>query len=71
MTEAHEKELADDLTPVDDPIVAELRATRAALSAAAGDDLGRIVAELRAVEDAERAAGRVILSPAPRPSAAA
>lgn len=64
-------DLTDDLTPVDDPIVAEVRATRAALSAAAGDDLTRIVAELRAVEEAERAAGRLILPPVQRPAAAA
>ena len=61
----------EDLTPVEDPIVAEVRAIRAALSAAAGDDLARIVAELRAVEDAERAAGRVILPPPQRSSTAA
>ena len=71
MAEPHDDELTDALTPIDDPIVAEVRAIRAALSAAAGDDLARIVAELRATEEAERAAGRVILPPAQRPSAAA
>lgn len=69
-------ELPDDarlgeLTPVDDPIVAEVRAIRTALSAAAGDDLSRIVAELRVLEEAERAAGRVVLRPRSRPPAAA
>jgi hypothetical protein len=55
----------------DDPIVAEVRATRAALSAASGDDLARIAAALRALEATERAAGREIIVPPARPSAAA
>ena len=56
---------------LDDPLVAEVRATRAALSAAAGDDLARIAATLRTLETSERAAGREIVVPPARPSAAA
>lgn len=65
--------LDDDELPItpEDPIVAEVRATRAALSAALGHDLERIYAQLKAVEAAERAAGRVILAPPARPAAAA
>ncbi len=55
----------------DDPLVAEVRATRAALSAAAGYDLARMVAQLREIESVERAAGRKIIEPPTRPSAAA
>lgn len=55
----------------DDPIVAEVRATREALSAAAGHDLARLHAQLKAVEAAERAAGRAVLAAVPRPAAAA
>lgn len=57
--------------PPEDPIVAEVRATRAALSAAAGNDLERIYARLKAVEAAERRAGRIVLAPPPAAAAAA
>ena len=57
--------------PPEDPIVAEVRATRAALSAAAGDDLERIYAQLKAAEAAERQAGRIVLAPPPATAAAA
>jgi hypothetical protein len=67
MTEPHT--LAD--AAHDDPLVAEVRATRAALSAAAGHDLARLVATIRIIEAAERAAGRTIIEPPTRPSAAA
>ncbi len=55
---------------LEDPLVAEVRATRAALSAAAGDDLARIAATLRTLEAVERAAGREIVVPPTQPSAA-
>ncbi len=63
----------DDEQPTtpEDPIVAEVRATRAALSAALGHDLERIYARLKAVEAAERAGGRVIVAPPARTAAAA
>jgi uncharacterized protein (DUF433 family) len=44
-----------------DPIVAEVYAIRAALSAAADGDVARICATLRAIETSERAAGREII----------
>lgn len=50
-----------------DPIVAEVHAIRAALSAAAGGDFARICATLRAIETSERAAGREIIDGAERP----
>lgn len=62
---------AQPVSSLDDPIVAEVRATRAALSAASGDDLARIAATLRTLEATERAAGREIIVPPARPSAAA
>lgn len=65
------RKTADLPTAPEDPIVAEVRATRAALSAAAGDDLSQIYAQLKAVEAAERAAGRVVLAPPPATAAAA
>ena len=63
----------DDEQPTtpEDPIVAKMRATRAALSAALGHDLERIYAQLKMVEAAERAAGRIILTAPARPAAAA
>jgi hypothetical protein len=57
---------------VDDPIVAEVRATREALAAALNYDLDRIVEDLRQVEAVERARGRKIIAPPnPVPGAAA
>ena len=47
-----------------DPIVAEVRAQREALVAAAGGDPRRIYADLKALEQRERDAGRPFL-PAP------
>ena len=62
-----------DVAPLpEDPIVAEVRATREALAAASGYDLARIVADLRGLEAVERSRGRPILSPpSPVPGAAA
>ena len=54
---------ADAAPPTDDPIVAEVRATREALAATLNYDLARIVADLREVEVAERARGRQIVAP--------
>jgi len=51
----------------DDPIVAEVRATREALAAALNYDLARIVGDLRQVEAVERARGRQIVAP-PNPA---
>lgn len=49
----------------DDPILTELRAVRDAQAAEDGYDPERMYARLKAIEDAERAAGRVVLpSPA-------
>lgn len=57
-----------DLTAdVLDPIVAEVRAQREAIVAAAGGDPRRIYADLKSLEQRERDAGRPILSP-PSPS---
>lgn len=47
----------------DDPIVAEVRATREALAATLNYDLARIVEDLRQVEEVERARGRQIVAP--------
>ncbi len=47
----------------DDPIVAEVRATREALAAASNYDLARIIEDLRQVEAVERAHGRRIVAP--------
>ena len=55
----------DDLTPRDDEIVAEVRKTRERLNAAAGHDLDRLVEQLKAIEEAEQARGRLVLPPAP------
>jgi hypothetical protein len=51
----------------DDPIVADVRATREALASALNYDLARIVDDLRQVETAERAHGRQIVAP-PNPA---
>jgi hypothetical protein len=53
----------DDLTPRDDEIVAEVRATRERLGAAVGHDMGRLVEQLKAIEAAERERGRTLLAP--------
>jgi len=45
-----------------DPFVAEVRATRAAIAREAGYDLGRIVDNLRRIEADERAPGRGIIA---------
>jgi hypothetical protein len=47
----------------DDPIVAEVRATREALASALNYDLARIVEDLRQIEALERARGRQIVAP--------
>ena len=59
--------------PVDnDPFVAEVRATRAAIAREAGYDLHRIVEDLRRIEAEERARGRVVIATGtPVPGAAA
>lgn len=59
--------------PLDnDPFVAEVRATRAAIAREAGYDLHRIVEDLCLIEAEERARGRVIIATAtPVPGAAA
>ena len=56
-----------------DPIVAEVRAQREAIVAAAGGDSRRIYADLKVLEQREREAGRAILSPSSvlQPDAAA
>lgn len=63
MTDDHR--VASEATPLnpDDPIVAEVRATREALAATFNYDLARIVADLRQVEAMERARGRQIVAP--------
>jgi hypothetical protein len=48
---------------IPDPIVAEVRAEREAIVAAAGGDPRRLYADLKLLEQRERAAGRVILPP--------
>ena len=61
----------DATPPTDDPIVAEVRATREALAATMNYDLTRIVEDLRQVEVAERARGRrIVAPPTPVPGAA-
>ena len=50
-----------------DPIVAEVRAQREAIVAASGGDPRRIYADLKALEQREREAGRLILPPPPAP----
>jgi hypothetical protein len=49
--------------PADDEIVAEVRAVREALAAEFGFDLQRLYEQLKTLEAAERARGRVIISP--------
>lgn len=71
MTDEHR--VASDATSsmTDDPIVAEVRATREALAAALNYDLARIVEDLRQLEAVERARGRQIVAPPnPVPGAA-
>ncbi len=53
----------DATPPTEDPIVAEVRATREALAATLDYDLTRIVEDLRQVEVAEQARGRQIVAP--------
>lgn len=50
----------------EDAFIAELRAARGAQAVEDGYDLDRMYARLKAIEDAERAAGRVILPPPDR-----
>jgi hypothetical protein len=59
--------------PLDnDPFVAEVRETRAAIAREAGYDLHRIVEDLRRIEAEESARGRVIIATGtPVPGAAA
>ena len=49
--------------PVDDEIVAGVRATREALAAAVAYDLERYYEQLKAIEAVERARGRAIVVP--------
>lgn len=63
MTDEHREVLDATRTRVDDPIVAEVRATREALAAALNYDLARIVEGLRQLEAVERARGRQIVAP--------
>ena len=69
MTDEHR--VAAAATPMaDDPIVAEVRATREALAAEFNYDLARIVEDLRRVEAVEQARGRRIVAPPKSPSGA-
>ena len=63
MTDEHQGVAAATPSIADDPIVAEVRATREALAAALNYDLARIVEDLRQVEAVERARGRQIVAP--------
>jgi hypothetical protein len=63
MTDEHREATASTRPMVDDPIVAEVRATREGLAAALNCDLARIVEDLRQVEAVERARGRQIVAP--------
>jgi hypothetical protein len=56
----NERKVAGDQT---DPIVAEVRAQREAIVAAADGDPRRIYADLKSLERREREAGRTILPP--------
>ena len=61
-----------DEQPDRDPLVAEVRAIRAAIARDAGYDLARIVADLLDIETEERSRGRSIIasaSGAPSPAA--
>jgi uncharacterized protein (DUF433 family) len=63
-TEAGDLRSVDDTRPDAsdaDPIVAGVHSIRTAVFAAAGGDLARICTTLRAIEAAERAAGREII----------
>ena len=71
MTDAHHGDVAATPSIADDPIVAEVRATREALAAALNYDLARIVEDLRQVEAVERARGRQIVAPSDPVSGAA
>lgn len=63
MTDEHRVPSAATPAMKDDPIVAEVRATREALAAALNYDLVRIVEDLRQLEAVERARGRRIVAP--------
>lgn len=63
MTDENRAARAAAMRITDDPIVAEVRATREALAAASNYDLARIVEDLRLVEAEERAHGRRIVAP--------
>ena len=63
MTDEHRVVAAATPSLADDPIVAEVRATREALAAALNYDFVRIVEDLRQVEAVERARGRQIVAP--------
>ena len=54
--------LQPDVPEIEDPFVAEVRATRATIARDAGYDLGRIVADLRRIELDERAQGRIVIA---------
>jgi len=69
MTDEHRVAAATPMA--DDPIVAEVRATREALAAEFNYDLARIVEDLRRVEAVEQARGRRIVAPPKSPSGAA
>ena len=72
MTDEHRVASAATSPMADDPIVAEVRATRDALAAALNYDLARIVENLRQVETVERTRGRQVVAPLnPVPGAAA
>lgn len=69
MTDRHSEH--EDTAAQVDPIVAEVRAQREAIVAAAGGDPRRIYAELKLLEQREREAGRAILPPPPAPQSEA
>ncbi len=71
MTDEQPTDTAGTRLMAEDPIVAEVRATREALAAALNYDLARIVEDLRQVEAVERARGRQIVAPPDRVSGAA
>ena len=52
--------------PADDPIIAELRATRAALLAAAGGDLAEYARRLRAAQAESARSGHPVVSLPPQ-----
>lgn len=51
----------------EDPILTELRAIREQQAAEDGYDLARMYVRWKALEESERAAGRVVLPPPERP----